>query len=172
MGPTCQILSPLFVLSLCKWVPPVIPNLHLSQSPPWPHQPPSAAPLPDPGAARFSCSRHRLLRARRRTLWLFPAPPAPSSPPRAPVRARRRRPCPSSPTSASRRARRARTWASSPAPESGEHRRVPHLGELARACIWQSLPAPALGRFRHSQACWLLPWPSSPWPSSPVPALG
>jgi hypothetical protein len=155
MGPTCQILSPLFVLSLCKWVPPVIPNLPLSQSPPWPHQPPSAAPLPDPGAARFSCSRHRPLRARRRPLWLFPAPPAPSSPPRAPVRARRRRPCPSSPTPASGRARCARTWTSSP--ESGGARCAPHLGELARARIWRSSPAPALGRFRHGRACWRLP---------------
>jgi hypothetical protein len=136
---------------------------------------PAPSVLAAPGTARCELAAARSGCSRRRPLWLFPAPPAPSSPPRAPVRARRRRPCPSSPTSASRRARRARTWASSPTPESGGPRRAPHLGELAHACIWQSSPAPALGRFRHSQACWLLPVAelagARPWLILPRPPL-
>jgi hypothetical protein len=81
MGPTCQILFQLFFLSLCKWAPPVIPNLPLSiptmaapelLAPPiYPIPAPPA--LAAPGAARSelaaACSGRswrRLLRAHLR----------------------------------------------------------------------------------------------------------
>jgi hypothetical protein len=137
---------------------------YLSQSPPWPHQAPSAALLPDPGAADSSRSRRRPLRARRRPLWPFLAPPAPSSPLRALIRARRRP-----------------HLDGLAAPAHGRACLRPNLVELAVLRIWASLLTPAPGGARrrppladfataeHAGAC---PWPISPWPSSPVPAPG
>jgi hypothetical protein len=78
-------------ISLCKWAPHVIPNLHPPQSPPWPHQslqscsPPDLA-APPPLAARSGRSvttRSAAARSRsgRLPIWSLRPPPAPAASP-------------------------------------------------------------------------------------------
>jgi hypothetical protein len=144
-----------FSLSLCKWAPPVIPNLPLSvptmaaaelPTPPlYPIPAPPALAAPSAArselaATRSGCSWRRPLRARLR---VHLSELAGAAPPRA-------RPRPHLGELAAR--------------PSGRSRPRPHLAELAGAHPWPisrrlSLLAPR-------------PWPISPRPSSPTLAPG